>query len=348
MSDAETPKTNLQFGDHTRIEGSVVTGNQLTTGGITAREGSTIIVAGGNVSFTPAGAPSEKGGVPIDTGIPPIDELIYYSVNCDLQIDHLEETLAAHGTQPCCMLACMVHGDIDQAHEMFLKRVRIEVLPQVLDLDLDRTPIGVYQLPWPGQLLRLEDLPRLLEKSLAESVLEDRKGTKDQISERFAAFQGPILIQTHIYQNVYQRWGIKALDAFMRFWMEWPEQAPSQRLMIFVCVYYQPTLKQAFFNRLFKRDPRADLQRFIGSLAAAPTGPSHWIGLPPIEGANLQDATNWARREEVSQLFDSELIVDELQQFYLERSRQAKEAILIPLGTLAKHLKEIVPKYFRS
>jgi hypothetical protein len=359
MGNDDRPKTEIRFGDHTKIDGDVVAGNKLETGDIRAEKDATVNVAGGDIQYfkvekggmvviQPGGAQPELRGLQQTPNALLIDDLLFYSVNCDSQIDQLEETLAQHGSQPCCMLACMLHGDINQAQDMFLKRVQVELLPQILDLDLERTPLGVYHLPWPGQVQKLADLPRLLNKNLAGEVLEDRDGTKEKISQRLAAHQGPILIQTHIYHSVFQRWGMKALEALINFWKDWPDLAPSQRLLIFVCVYYQPSPRQAFLDRLFKHDPRADLARFIAKTAGEPTGPSHWVGLPPLEGANLQDATNWARRKEVSERFESESIVAELQEFFLERTSQPKAPQLIPLGILAKRLKEIVPKYLRA
>jgi hypothetical protein len=334
MGNDNLPGASAQFGDHTQIEGDFVQGDKVTY----------------IVNNYASGQPSQQMSA-LANKEKPVDDLIFYTVNCDLQINKLKDTVDLHRDEACCLLACVVHGDIHQGQRYFQRRLHEEILPQVLDLDLKRTKLEKFEITFPGHLLgdaAWEDLLRELERNLVKDVLgnEIQKGKLKDVCKFFSGFQHPIMITTQINADVYQKWGSKALQAFLSLWKNWPELTPSQRFLIFVLVSYPPPVKKAFLGGLFSRapQPQVDVRRFIEKASAELSGPSHWVALPALQGASLTDAVNWTLRPEIKERFHSEFIAEELQQVYQQESVKSKEIPLIPLKILADKLKEIVMK----
>ena len=100
-----------------------------------------------------------------------LPSLLPHLVDRSEQEFKLSEALQRFNTAAPYPFVCLIHGNEFQSHDMFLERLKEDVLPRLLNLNREQAAIMEYSLHWPSRFGDADELHRKLQMGLAKTLL---------------------------------------------------------------------------------------------------------------------------------------------------------------------------------
>ena len=328
--------------------------------------GGTIVSDGGQVNYYVSHDGKFQAHAESKPSLPKIPSLLPYLPNRKQQDEELFKAIQNYLNQvPPKPLVCVIHGDEFQSHYQFLERLKKLSFPKYMDWDSNQVSIKDYELAWPSDLKKLDNLESRLCKDLAEKFLSRTSIKKDTIKEtinqEFCEYPSPIIICTYLLTEDWQNQGDLILDRFLHFWQNWPNLTPGKRIIICLSIKYQVKKKGSSKDSIFIRfwaylinyfkpqnyqsenkkikDEIKKLSRENFRQFSRLSG----IVLPELTGVPQGQVENWARSDEVKSFIGEEMVgklLDNIAEMF-----QNYPSETIPMSDLAQKLTELLKDF---
>jgi Domain of unknown function (DUF4062)/inactive STAND len=282
--------------------------------------------------------------------IPP---LLPYLSDRGRQEEAIDRALSGDAARP---LVCIVHGDEHQSHDQLLRRLKDDMLPRLLQLDV---PVTALVMGWPPDFASVGELRGLLLRGLATELSLPRQSSLARIDAALEALPGPALVHTHVLSRDFEGHGARLLEAFLSLWQGWPELRPGRRLVPLLFVHYQLGAAHSPWQRFRLRRLNRQLARSLEALdeRGAPVGGelddlSRFDRLtvrvlPQLEGVTQTEAETWALSDPVTRVCPSAELVADIRQLYRDYEART-DARRIPMDTLARELRRLLERRCRQ
>jgi hypothetical protein len=246
-------------------------------------------------------------------------------------------------------LICIIHGDLEQAHDGFVRWLHYELLTQLMGLDPTTVSVGYRVLPWPpagGPV----DFPDRLRESLAQEVGQQTNADVNDLARSLCANPGPFLIDASVDTEI---WGANAKDLverFLEFWRGWPDLDPGQWLIVCLSLRYREYpfgLRNLNWWRARRfRSSNAAMRGYLQRMASVPfsgalgRGRVDLVVLDELTGVERQDALDWARKTAREQYCQDRDLVPDIDELF---ERQAPSGT-IGMRSLAPALSSLLDR----
>lgn len=256
----------------------------------------------------------------------------------------LEELQHAHTQRP---LVCVIHGDEQQSHEMFLERLSTKFIPNFLELDTKRTRVTVYHPEWPVRFADENEFVERMRHNLAK-ILGQRLKTVEDIHRFLAGHPGPVMIISHLVTENWLTHGPAIITNYLEFWQNWPELQPGQHLIVCWSLKYLVKQPLGFFKKRRYKRINHEIEELLSSLSKESkaeeidfTSLDRLVCsvLPKLEGITRQEAEDWARSKDTRQFCRGAEVFSEIRQIY-EQWELENSCNTIPMEELAVLLKK--------
>lgn len=230
--------------------------------------------------------------------VPP---LLPFLPDCSPQEDCINDLLEITADESPRPIVLIIHGDEQQAHDMFAVRLAERTLPECLGLDTLSSRLTAYALEWPNPGAPLKSLDRQM-ASILKRTLTINRGQEP--SGAIAGHPGPVFLHTHLLTENWAKHGIVAIQEFLAYWNRWPPLRSGQKLFIGVFIKYQgrPSsqanrqMRDALAQEQERQEQGGlgrlwDYDRLCGAI------------LPQLEGVTRSEAEHWARSSRDLRLF---------------------------------------------
>jgi hypothetical protein len=211
-------------------------------------------------------------------------------------------------------LVVLVHGDEFQCHDKFIELMQRVSLPRMLRLDAEQQTIKSYQIDIPTSL-SLDRQPQWMLKKLSEEVLRHSSGSREEIITRLARYNAPVLLHTHFLSEHWKQYGANLIECYLRFWQQW-QWDYEQGMLLFVCIKYQAAYNKRGLWGFSKPTVNEQMQTYLESLDMAHVPPLEGLVLPRLGEVPQDEAEDWARRQEVKDLCDTEKLIKAIRGLY--------------------------------
>jgi len=275
---------------------------------------------------------------------PPIPDILPYLCDRSEQEFALREVIRRLDPKRPHPVACLVHGEETEAHDKFLERLQKVIIPLLLPKETVGCVLS-YRMEWPEIVRTASDIRRRLEVSLSKEVLASAMGTSEAVNSQLAKYSTPLIIHSHLITENWEQQGKTSLDAFFRFWQEWPELSVSQRLFVFLFVKYQTNSTIGSFRLRRYRRLNAELRAVLEKYDFRRSDRLIATVLPELRGPTLSETQDWARSKEVSKFCDTQALVTALSNYYAIWESQQKERFVpvrIPTDKLIPELVKFI------
>ncbi len=297
---------------------------------------------------------------------PKIPSLLPYLPNRKQQDEQLFEAIQNYLNQvPPKPLVCVIHGDEFQSHYQFLERLKKLSFPKYMSLDSNQLSIKDYELAWPSDLKKLDNLESRLCKDLAEKFLSrnslNKDTVKEAINQAFCEYPSPIIICTYLLTEDWQNQGDIILDRFLNFWQNWPDLSPGKRIIICLSVKYQVKKKEGNKDSIFVRfwaylinyfklknhqSENKKIKTKIEKLSKEnfqQFSRLSGIVLPELTGVSQVYVEHWARSDEVKNFIGEEMVGKLLEN--ITEMFQDYPSDTIPMSDLAEQLTKLLKNF---
>jgi hypothetical protein len=164
---------------------------------------------------------------------------LVYRVNRKKQEEDLRNLYEKNNSQNPKPMVAVIHGNDRQAHDMFLERMALEFIPELLKINLAHTPITRISLQWPTYIPKIEDLGAKLTQGLADKVLHTVDSSCEDIQRTLSAYPGPVIVEMELLTDDWMKHRTGVLEAILGFWDNWPALANRQYLFVFLYVTHK-------------------------------------------------------------------------------------------------------------
>lgn len=335
---------------------------------ISQMSGGTIVSDGGQVNYYVSHDGKFQTHTESKPSLPKIPSLLPYLPNRKQQDEELFEAIQNYLNQvPPKPLVCVIHGDEFQSHYQFLERLKKLSFPKYMDWDSNQLSIKDYELAWPSDLKKLDNLESRLCKDLAEKFLSRSSIKKDTIKEtinqEFCEYPSPIIICTYLLTEDWQNQGDLILDRFLDFWQNWPDLTLGKRIIICLSVKYQVKKKDSSKDSIFIRfwtflinsfkpknhqsknkKIKAEIEKLSRENFQQFSRLSG-IVLPELTDVSQVYVDHWARSDEVKNLIGEEMIgtlIDNIAEMFQKHPSET-----IPMKDLGQQLEELLENIIR-
>ncbi|HMM99690.1 MAG TPA: trypsin-like peptidase domain-containing protein [Anaerolineales bacterium] len=164
---------------------------------------------------------------------------LVYRIDRKKQEEDLRSLYEKNNSQNPKPMVAVIHGNDRQAHDMFLERMALEFIPELLKVNLAHTPITRISLQWPTYIQKIEDLGDKLTQGLADRILHTVDSSCEDIQRTLSAYPGPVVIEMELLTDDWMKHKTGVLEAILNFWNGWPTLANRQHLFVFLYVTHK-------------------------------------------------------------------------------------------------------------
>lgn len=232
-------------------------------------------------------------------------------------------------------LVYIIHGDEHQSHDMFLKRMKMLILPRLLTFGSQEVVVKGYSIPWLNPYREREQVERWLVQKLSEQIDPADGANVSDINSALALHPGPVMIQTHLMTRDWFK--TSPLETFLHFWNAWPSLNSPYPLILCFCIKYQEAshmrwqwLKQRKYKKL-----NSWIKREVENLDIASYSNLHITTLAQLHDVERGDVEDWARRRDLRPWCALDKLLNEISTLF-----QGREGI--PMNALADDLEQIL------
>jgi hypothetical protein len=281
-----------------------------------------------------------------DLRMPP---LFAYDLDRSIQELELGEKLEQLGLSSPKPVICLIHGNDDECHDKFIDCLKEISLRKLLKLQQNSAPYHVCIPKWPSQLHELDHFNQLYCKSLADEVLQYSRATPQEINDWLTSHPEPVIIEFEFSTHNWEKHALKVISKILEFWQNWPPLAPSQILLVCLCIKY-PAERSSPLAKVFGSKPISQVA--AAALQALARNQSNQIilaVLSTLEGVTQDDAERWVRVRESNLVTRyGEGVVDALKDTIrstYERYQSREDPKRIPMKDVADQLRSILRQY---
>jgi hypothetical protein len=261
--------------------------------------------------------------------------LLAYRINRATQAEDLRKLFRKNDRQKPLPMIGIIHGDEQQAHDMFLARLANEIVPDVLSINSSQTPVIRVQLPWPTHLQKIGDLGEVMARELSNQILHLHDASSEDVQRTLVSYNSPVIIEMELLTDDWMKHKKGILEAILEFWNTWPPLVPHQDLFVFLYITHNiPTsnwLKQRMYlirkRQIFMQLEHCAFHRYERTVATV---------LTELTNVSQSDVRTWARTI-AQEFFEGDLAT------LMAKIRAVfGEAKTLPMEPLAFKLKEIL------
>jgi hypothetical protein len=273
-----------------------------------------------------------------------IPSLLPYLADRGEQEFRLGEVLQRLSQRSPSPIVCLIHGDDLQCHDKFLERLTQVTLPKLLKLDSGRETIKDYPLNWPVRYQNMSELHKRLHKNLADTIVDQRLASLEEVNRYLARLPAPVLIHTQLLTEDFKKPGFDAVLNYLQFWQSWPQLTFGQCLIVCLLVKYQAKQSLRFFKRRHFRSINDEISKKLETSSFAEFDRLICTVLPRLRGITRGQAENWVRSRDTRTFCKGEHILDQIRA-EIRSLYESCEAETIPMDTLGSCLWEILARH---
>lgn len=247
-------------------------------------------------------------------------------------------------------LVCIIHGDELQSHYKFLDRIQDYFLPQLLDLDRNKTTIKRHKLECPSGFKKIKDLPDYLKMSLAKNVVNRASASLEEIQTIFNQYSSPVIVHTHLMTDDWEKQKIDILQELLKFCQDWYNQINiTEKLIICIFIkYIQITWRWNFIYYFYKKYRyyriNKKIRQDIEKIRNLDFDILSVVVLSELDSITRSDVEKWAGSQDTEKFIGTENIqklINYIGEMFDDWEKQ-KSSTKIPMNELADKLTEIL------
>jgi hypothetical protein len=246
----------------------------------------------------------------------------------------LEETLREH--PPHRPLVCVVHGDEQECHDMFLLRLLRITLPNLLRLKASQVLGERYAMPWPTRYTPSTDPLDLFRSSLVKVLGCDSRATREEMAHVLAREQEPVIIHSNLLTANWRRGGRKLIESFVECWRGWPDLPPGRILIVCLFIKYERGRERNFWEKWRLSRHNKQIQMFLRKVFFKRQGLTGVV-LPELRAIPRADVEQWVHSY-ARRIRGDEFTAD----FFRTVGSIFADRDEIEMEELAAHLKEML------
>lgn len=185
-------------------------------------------------------------GSTLQTPIPDTNFLPYLCDRDDQERDLLRSIKAWEKNEDLKgPLVCIVHGNDDECHLMFERRLRDITLPRHFGQKTDVVAIEDFPLNLPRHYQSDKQVTDYLQSELGRILADDGEASSETIQKALASYEQPIMLYSLLGSRDWQPNGPKLVRAFLSFWNTLPSIPPGRLIVCLLFEYKTPGASEA-------------------------------------------------------------------------------------------------------
>lgn len=207
-------------------------------------------------------------------------KLPYLCDRSEQRMDLQEALLQHQQLKPQRPFLFIVHGHEYECHTEFLEVVKEHELAIALGLDKKQISITEHILDWPLEA-STKDIVKRLQQKVSSVVCNIVGKSHAEITEMLALHNTPVMLKVELLESAFNADFEKKLQAFIKFWNEWPNLPVGCVLMIVLLAKYRNN---------------ADFITHIKTLKLGHCKNLHAVRLPELLPVKESDVEAWKSR----------------------------------------------------
>lgn len=234
---------------------------------------------------------------------------------------------------------CIIHGDEQECHDMFLLRLQRITLPYLFNLKEGQILERSYPLEWPESYKERSDAFDLFRDKLANRLRCSSLASKEVMTRIIAREEKPLMIHSHLLTTNWKHQGRELTEAFLKLWNSWPDLPENRTLICCLFIKYQRSDRRSFWEAPRFRRHNREMKNFVDELNKQNFGGYEnlrGVVLPQLEAILQNDADTWIH-DHASQFSGT---VD-LNMWFMKVREIYEKSDRIPMEVLAQSLHEL-------
>jgi hypothetical protein len=278
--------------------------------------------------------------------IPPETPFPYLLDRSEQEEKLIEALVAHHHGSPQRPFVCIIHGDELECHTLYLKRLKIRSLPEILSAwypqEAKKTPVAEFEAQLPLSKLGDLDFEQALWSGLRAATHGSRPVPQQEIVKSVSANKLAVIIKSTLLTEDVKRISLNPIEAILKFWDKWPEI--TENPLIFVAISFKYQRNRGKNWRVIKNWSRSRLnkliRRYLDEVDFSRYENLYGVLLPELSAIRRSDAEALIHHEEVSKY---ELGDRDIRSLYDEPALCTPDGC-IPMETFLDRLSEIIDR----
>ncbi len=231
------------------------------------------------------------------------ESILPYLCDRSTQEAELKVALAEHRRErPRRPLVLLIHGHYHEAHEMFVGKLRVRTLPQLLGLD-EETQLIRHKGPLFFTDPRRGAIPARLDtlrREVATLLCEKEDADLDEMADAVARLRSPVMVEVAF--NVNQQNPSpdpKLLRAWFDTLAQWRDLPHGQPLIFILRFSWKESKKTASPLLFWKKTEGERVARIVDQLVAAADDRLSVVALPRLESVGEDEVISWVEEHAV-------------------------------------------------
>lgn len=234
-----------------------------------------------------------------------VPRLLPYMCNRSDQETELGKALLRHqATMVRRPFVFVIHGDEKECHSEFLERLRDVTLPRALNLESKGLSLEWYSLDWPANGVPASRYPTALTSELGAKLGHKRGASVEEIVKHVAAYEKPLLITTHLFNDNFLGGGPELLAAYFKYWDTFPDLPPGRMLISCVCIKHERFDQKGFFEKWKLQSLNKKLRNYLGSVDFSNYRNLSGVVLSELQAIRRSDVETWRHSQAVRAICD--------------------------------------------
>jgi hypothetical protein len=234
---------------------------------------------------------------------------------------------------------CIIHGDEQECHDMFLLRLQRITLPSLLNLKDGQILERSYPLEWPESYQERLDAFDLFRDKLANRLRCGSLASKEVMTRIIAREEKPLMIHSHLLTINWKHQGHKLTEAFLKLWNNWPDLPENRILICCLFIKYQRSDRRRFWEVPRFRRHNKEMKNFVAELDKGNFGSYEnlrGVVLPQLEAILQNDADTWIHdhASQFSSAVDLDVWFMKVREIYEKSDRVSMEVLAQSLHEL--------------
>lgn len=245
----------------------------------------------------------------------------------------MKEALRERHNSPTRPLLCVIHGDEYECHDMFIERLRTELLPGALRLNVALEPFEWYDPPSPKS--PLDQFWRNLGDKWVGIPYDSIEACRELITKKLKSSESPLFINLGWLTENCEPCAAGLFDSVLQFWEEWSE-LPTNRLVICaMSLTYQRSKDSSSRFGLWQKSPNDRLRWLVEQLKKRSSNKFTIAVLPELHAVTRGEAEAWPNHPKVRSQ-------RQIPKHVITRIYREQQDRPIPMEDLAAKLQEIL------
>ncbi len=260
-------------------------------------------------------------------GAPPMR--VHHRCNRGPQAEAFEKALERHAERfPDRPMIALIHGEEAECPDLFLDRLQDEILPELLDLPLDKFFWG--EPPGPG------DSHQRFWKELGKQWLGRRfdaeAAARDAVLGEISLRGGHFLIRLQWYAEKFSSAQSEGLANFLRFWEGWPPLPENRKVICALSLVYSAAKDTRSKLLFWQKSPAERLREWVKEREGDEAAAGLLAVLPELRPVEHYEAKEWCDAHLASH--HREEVKERVIEYFQGRQNQS-----VQMQTLVKELK---------